>query len=386
MTLAEFIVRNMELILGEWEKFARTLPAAGGMDTEALRDHAGKMLQTIARDLTQHQSAEQQSAKSKGNAPEPVNQGDTAATSHGTDRYADGFDLNALVAEYRALRATVIRLWTSEMSSAKDRESQIARFNEAIDQALNESVFRYSEEANRSRELFLGILGHDLRTPLGATLLSAQYLLQSKGLSGDQLKAAAAILRSGSRIQKMTSDLLDVTRTRLGGTLPVEPKPMDLFRACVQVTEEAQAFHPDRTVTLTSTGDLHGTWDETRLCQLLSNLVENAIRHGTTETPVRVTTLGKAEKVEITVHNDGVPIPQSDIHRIFEPLRQSENGAKRTEGLGLGLYIAQAIVKAHDGAIDVDSSEETGTTFTVRLPRHHRPHRRATDGKSQAAD
>ena len=378
MTLAEFIIRNMEQILAEWEKFARTIPAAQGMDTTALRDHAAKMLHTIAKDLLQHQTAEEQAAKSKGNAPQLVGKGDTAATSHGTDRYSEGFDLNALVAEYRALRASVIRLWTLEVG-AEDRERQLSRFNEAIDQALNESVFRYSQEEKKSRELFLGVLGHDLRTPLGATLNSAYYLLHSKGLSGDQLKASAAILRSGTRIQKMTNDLLDVTRARLGGALPVDAKPMDLLAACEQVTEEAQAFHPDRVVTLTSRGELHGTWDESRLCQLLSNLVENAIRHGFPERPVTVSACGDAETVQVAVHNDGLPIPQAEIHRIFEPLRQTESGSKRSEGLGLGLYIAQVIVKAHDGDIDVQSSKETGTTFTVRLPRHHHHHRRASD-------
>src|SRR5687768_6656344 len=107
MTLPEFIIRNMELILGEWEKFARTIPAAQGMDTTALRDHAEKMLKAFARDLVQYQSAEQQAAKSKGRAPEPLCKDDTAATSHGTDRFVEGFDLKALVSEYRALRATV---------------------------------------------------------------------------------------------------------------------------------------------------------------------------------------------------------------------------------------------------------------------------------------
>lgn len=369
MTLSDFILRNMESIVAEWETFARTIPAGQRMARKALRDHAEKMLKAIAHDLAQFQSAEQQSAKSKGNAPEPVGDAETAATSHGTDRYAEGFDLDALVSEYRALRATVIRLWTGHASSG-DRETQLSRFHEAIDQAVHESVVRYAEEVNRSRDLFLGILGHDLRNPLGASLLSAQYLVRSEGLSGEQLKATAVILRSGRRIQQITSDLLDVTRTRFGGTLPIEPKPMNLLHACEQITEEAQASHPDRTVTLASTGDLRGTWDETRLSQLLSNLVENAIRHGTSEKPVTVAAVGEAEKVQITVHNDGAPIPRSEIQRIFEPMSQAEGGSKRAEGVGLGLYIARSIAKAHHGAIDVESSKETGTTFTVCLPRH----------------
>ena len=360
----------MELILGEWEKFARTIPAAESMDTKALRDHAEKMLKAFALDLVQYQSASQQAAKSKGEAPAPVCKDDTAATSHGTDRFAEGFDLKALVSEYRALRATVTRLWTSEVCS-EDRETQLSRFNEAIDQALHESVLRYSDEVNRARELFLGVVGHDLRSPLGAILNSTQYLLKSNDLSADQVKATAAIQRSGTRIQKMLSDLLDVTRTRLGGTLPIDARPMDLALTCKQVTEEAHAFHPNQTVVFTSAGDCRGSWDETRLYQLLSNLVENAIRHGATERPVIVEAVGKADEVQVAVHNAGTPILKAEIRRIFEPMKHAEEGPN-PEGLGLGLYIARAIATAHHGAIDVESTKETGTTFTVRLPLHPR--------------
>ncbi len=371
MTLAEFIIRNMELILGEWEKFARTIPAAEGMDAKALRDHAEKMLKAFARDLVQYQSAEQQAAKSKGRAPEPQCKDDTAATSHGTDRFVEGFDLKALVSEYRALRATVTRLWTAEVCS-EDREAQLSRFHEAIDQALHESVLRYSDEVSRARELFLGVIGHDLRTPLGAILLSARYLLQSEGLSGEHIKASAAIQRSGTRMQKMLADLLDVTRTRLGGGLPIAPKAMDASRTARHVAEEAHAFHPTRTVLFTAIGDCRGTWDEMRLYQLLSNLVENAIRHGDAEKPVRVETVGRAVEVQIAVHNDGAPIPPSEMRRIFEPMKQARDGSSRAEGLGLGLYIARAIAAAHQGSIDVESAKETGTTFTVHLPHHAR--------------
>lgn len=372
MTLAEFIVRSMEKILAAWEDFARSIPAAETLDRKALRDHAEKMLKAIAHDLVQFQSAAQQSEKSKGRAPEPVRKDDTAATSHGTDRYTAGFDLKALVSEYRALRATVVRLWTPDVCS-DDRETQLSRFNEAIDQALHESVLRYSEEVGRSRELFLGVVGHDLRTPLGAILHSAQYLLQSEGLSGEQVKASARVHSSGTRIQQILSDLLDVTRTRLGGALPLELKPMDLSDMSKHVTEEAQAFHPACTILWSTTGDCRGTWDETRLYQLLSNLVENAIRHGAPDKPVRVATMAQADEVEVTVHNEGAPIPPSEIRAIFEPMRQGQTGSKRAEGLGLGLYIARAIATAHHGAINVESTIQAGTTFTVHLPKQQHP-------------
>jgi signal transduction histidine kinase len=147
---------------------------------------------------------------------------------------------------------------------------------------------------------------------------------------------------------------------------------MDLARTAKHVTEEAHAFHPTRTVVFTATGDCRGTWDEIRLYQLLSNLVENAIRHGASEKPVKVEAVGKGDEVQVAVHNDGPPILQSELRSIFEPMKQTAEGHKRAEGLGLGLYIARAIATAHHGAIDVESMKETGTTFTVRLPHHPR--------------
>jgi signal transduction histidine kinase len=147
---------------------------------------------------------------------------------------------------------------------------------------------------------------------------------------------------------------------------------MDVSRTAPHVAEEAHAFHPSRRVVFTATGDCRGTWDETRLYQLLSNLVQNAIRHGDTEKPVKVEAVGKADEVQIAVHNDGAPIAQSKMRRIFEPMQQAENGSSRAEGLGLGLYIARAIATAHHGTIGVGSTTENGTTSTVRLPRHAR--------------
>ena len=169
----------------------------------------------------------------------------------------------------------------------------------------------------------------------------------------------------------MISDLLDVTRTRLGETLPVEKKPMDLFEICNQVVEEAQAFHPERTVILNTSGNLQGNWDSMRLSQLLSNLITNAITHGSEETPVTVSAVGEDDLVFISVHNEGQEISKTALKRILEPLIREENGRKESEGLGLGLglYIAQNIAKAHSGSISVSSSKEPGTVFKVRLPR-----------------
>ncbi|MBA3596920.1 MAG: HAMP domain-containing histidine kinase [Methylibium sp.] len=371
-TLGEFIVSNMETILEEWERYAAGIPEAAGMDTQTLRDHAEQILQTIARDMALPQSTEQQEAKSKGHGPR-LGKGDTPAEEHAGGRQREGFGLIDLVSEYRALRASVLRLWAEEVTSAdQDAVDEMTRFNEAIDQPLSESVGRYSAQLDRSRELFLGVLGHDLRNPLSAVLNAAQYLQNTIDLTAGQSKSVAVILRSGLRLRSMVSDLLDVTRTRLGQSLPIDRKQVNLNTMCQEMVEEAQAHHPEHTLRWRATGELSGSWDAARLGQMLSNLVENAIRHGAQDKPVTVSADGEAEVVTLCVHNEGIPIPEPALRRIFEPLTQEEESPAdhlQAGGLGLGLYIARAIAEAHGGSIEVQSLQDAGTTFTARLPR-----------------
>ena len=266
MVLSQFILANLEQILSEWEKFAKTIPAAAGMDTAALRNDAEEILKTIAREMERDQSAGDQEAKSKGKAFRAASDLETKAESHSSLRLDSGFNLSEMVSEYRALRATVIRLWTRDLSTVDgDALYDLTRFNEGIDQALTESIARYTALRDRSRELFLGILGHDLRTPLGVVMTSAQFLLNSKALTDTQSNVVSRMLRSGARIKGLVSDLVDVTQTRLGGSLPIEPKEMDLALTCREAVDEMRAFHPDRTFELNVSGDLSGMWDPARL-------------------------------------------------------------------------------------------------------------------------
>jgi signal transduction histidine kinase len=375
VTLSQFIVANMEAILKEWESYAKTIAAAAEMDTAALRNDAEKILKTIAAEMEALQSDEEQMSKSRGKASPSTDA--TAAEGHAVGRQAEGFSVNEMVSEYRALRASVIRLWTRDMSSAdRDTLYQLTRFNEGMDQALTESIAAYSKRLDRSRELFLGVLGHDLRTPIGALLNSTQYLLSSDGLSGAQTEAASVIWRSGTRLRNTVLDLLDVARTRLGQSLPIAPKPVDLTAICEHVVSEAQAHHPEHTVRLSVSGDLSGSWDEARIGQMLSNLLENGIRHGAAAKPVTASANGgAADHVTLSVHNEGTPIPESAHRRIFEPLTQEEHNPadhQKAGGLGLGLYIACEIAKAHGGTIDLESTPEKGTIFSVQLPRDAR--------------
>ena len=167
MRLSEFIVQQVDRIVDEWEKFAKTIkPAADSMNRIELRDHAKSILLAAARDMTTSQTADEQAAKAKGEGREKSPTLDQAAASHGELRHNVGFDLVQMTSEFRHLRASVIRLWVASLESPDLTYFQdMVRFNEAIDEALAESTAAYAEQVTRSRDIFLAILGHDLRAP-----------------------------------------------------------------------------------------------------------------------------------------------------------------------------------------------------------------------------
>src|SRR6185503_2174553 len=216
MRLASFITENLEEILVEWEAFAASLLVDGQVMTSlALRDHASQILLAIAADIETRQTDIEQAYKSKGfvKIAEATR---TAAMTHGALRHLAGFDLRQLAAEFRALRASVLRLWLKRNLANESAFYEMTRFNEAIDQALAESISNYSDEVARSRDTFLAILGHDLRSPLSAIANSGLYLT-APGLlpAGAPLEAARRVTRSAARMSAMIRDLLEYTRTRI---------------------------------------------------------------------------------------------------------------------------------------------------------------------------
>jgi signal transduction histidine kinase len=373
MTLSQFIRHNMEAILNEWQQFAETIPSAGGMDARALRNDAKQILLAIALDMESLQSGEEQAVKSMGRKARSNDRDDTAAESHGGTRFFDGFTLNEMVSEYRALRATVVRLWLANpVAEKQDGLDQLIRFQEGIDQALTESIERFSHRLNRSRELFMGILGHDLRTPLQVILQSTPVLLKSLGTAEQQRAATSRIERSAQYISSMVGDLLDVARTRLGATLPLDPEPMDADAVCQRVVQDLRELYPNRDIRYEVSGDLNGVWDAVRVNQLLSNLVRNALQHGDASAPVTVRAIGEPERTVFEVHNSGKPIPPTIMPHLFEPLvhgNRSSDMHANSGSMGLGLYIAYTIAKAHRGTLTAESSREHGTLFTACLPR-----------------
>ena len=373
MRLSEFIVLHVDRIVDEWEQFAITItPAAETMDSAALRDHARSILLASARDMCKPQTPAEQVAKSRGEGPEKTPSLDVAGASHGELRHTVGFDLVQMTSEFRHLRACVIRLWVNSLQSSDLTYFQdMIRFNEAIDEALAESTATYAEQVNRSRDIFLAILGHDLRAPLQAVSMSTELLLRKAVLEGDALKCAVNIQRSTGHLAVMVGDLLELVRSRLGKRLPIEPAPMDLAEAAREAIARASAGQPECEPTLDVQGDTRGTWDLRRLDQMLQNLIGNALQHGSSKREVKLTLKGETDSVRLTVHNDGDPIPSDAIPTIFDPLVRSacEELGEPTTSLGLGLFIVKEVVDAHEGTIEVSSHELDGTTFTVELPR-----------------
>lgn len=371
LKLSKFILSHLEPIAAAWVEFAGGYVFDGVLDLDERRDHVIGILEAIARDLDTPQSEAVQARKSKG-GEDAAPGDDTAASAHGSDRAATGFTPAQMVAEFRALRASVLHLWSEEQSEfSRQSIEDMTRFNEAIDQALAESITHFTEGVDRSKELLLGVLGHDLRNPLGAIRMSTTLMMAKEGPAWVHARNATRILTGVTRMDELISDLLDFTRSRLGGGIPVVPERMDLGLIAQQTVDEIGAFRGDCVLHLEVSGDLCGRWDGARLAQALSNLVGNACQHGSRGAPVTVVVRGDADDVVMAVHNEGPSIPVARRKDIFDPFSQlAPSGAapSDTSSIGLGLYIVRAIVDAHHGIIEVASSRQ-GTTFTVRLPR-----------------
>lgn len=372
MRLGQFIETDLEAILVEWEAFARQIitPAAK-LSSQALRDHAGQILLVIVRDMATPQTTDESSSKSRGLSPLSDA---TFATSHGALRHLMGFSLAQLVSEFRALRASVLRRYdargpTTDGNLLRD----VTRFNEGIDQALAESTQSYSAKLAESRDTFLAILGHDLRSPLNSLRSCLHLLERDNAVKPTRDRVVEIGVRSIDSMDEMIGQLIDFTRRGLGRGLDVHPRPGNLGALCEGALEEIRIAHPSIPLTFEATGDLAVRFDPPRMRQVLINLLANAIQHGDAEAGIVLTCRGIPQGVTVTVMNRGTPIAVDSLMDVFDPLVRFAappgEDQKPSTSLGLGLFISREIVVAHGGRIEVTSTEEDGTAFAVHLPR-----------------
>ena len=375
MKLSTFIKNNLDAIVADWEAFARKLPAGRTMSALALRDHSREILLAIAADMEIQHSSQERADESQDIVATDESSA-SAAAEHGALRQMAGFDLVQLFAEFRAMRASVMAFWqrSQEAEAGSLPTDEIMRFNEGMDKALAQSVQRYSSEVATSRDMFLAVLGHDLRGPLSGIDMSAM-LLAKPGLSDVARQQAAARIKRASRgMSRLITDLLEYTRTRLGAGIPVDRSDCDLGPVCEAALEDIRAGNPQQQFVQRMSGDLNLQADAARMQQVLSNLLSNAVQHGSRQSPVTLTAEGEADAIVLKVGNAGDPIPPDALQAIFEPLIQAPNASsdmheRSKTSLGLGLFIVREIVLSHAGSIAVESSMDAGTVFTIRLPR-----------------
>lgn len=250
---------------------------------------------------------------------------------------------------------------------AAEEEWLLSAFADQAAVALEKT--RLDENAE-FRERLIGIVSHDLSTPISAIAMSAETILRREGLDHRTMRAVVRIQNSADRAARMIQDLLDFTQARLGGGIRIERRASNLQAIVHEVVDELSLTHPERSIVVADRGDTSGDWDPDRITQVVGNLVQNALHYSPSNSEVRVGVEDDGDHVVVTVHNDGPPIPRDRLPQIFEPLRRATTElTKRTRSVGLGLYIVKHIVDAHRGTVLAESSPEAGTTLTVRLPR-----------------
>lgn len=280
------------------------------------------------------------------------------------EAWEDTFPLRSHTGEYRR--------FLSRAFPIRDEQGHVLRWfgtNTDIEERL-----RAEEELQRRitfEEQLIGIVSHDLRNPVHAIQLASELMLRREALDERQTKTLQRVLSSAERASRLVKDLLDFTRERMGKAMPLTPRPMDLHQASHGVVEEVRLAHPLRVLEEVHGGDGRGEWDADRLAQVLTNLLSNALTYGEPGSPVRVVTRGEDGSVLLQVHNFGEPIALESLPRLFQPFERGD-GPKESRSIGLGLFIVDRIVRALGGTVEVHSTLEDGTTFTVRLPRAFR--------------
>jgi signal transduction histidine kinase len=396
MRLPDFILANVEPILMEWEVFARSIWPGLPVDPVTLRDDAEAILRATVSDMRSAQTLAQQADKSKGGsardaAGRSVNE---ASVSHGALRVGSGFELAAVVAEYRALRASVLRLWRASgpIPDLHDVDD-ITRFNESIDQSLTEAVHSFTERLNRDREailhseqasrteaeaanrakdMFLATLGHEMRTPLNA-IVGWLSILRNEGAGENDFREGIEVIERNTKAQvQLIDDLLDISRI-LSGKLRVDVSPCELselIQAGVDVMRPAAEARGIMLDVQLEPSASPTSCDPTRIQQVVWNLLSNAVKFTPKGGRIGVALAREQSNLRIQVSDTGEGIKPELLPYIFDRFRQSDSSTRRRHGgLGLGLSIVKYLVEAHGGTVEADSAGEgRGATFTVRLP------------------
>ncbi len=349
--VADYLRTHTQQITSEWSSaVVEDLRQLAPLERGTLIDHLPEVLNGLA-------------AWVEGRTEEAESAFAALADGHALQRLGFGIDLAALVVEYGWIRRIVLRGMVAGVPDA-DR-AELVSFNEGLDRAIQVSVKRYTARRDYIRDRFVSILGHDLRTPLGAATSAVSLLARSPSLVAADRLPLETLVRSTERMRRLIGDVLDFAQGHLGGGIPLNPAVCDLGAICRAASQEVERARPACAVEVVTTGELSGTFDCDRMFQAVSNLLGNAFQHG--EPPVRVRAWEAEDRrnVFVRVSNRGKPIPREALETIFHAFshRAGPGGS-----LGLGLYVVDQIARGHGGTCEV-RSEDGETAFTMRLPR-----------------
>jgi signal transduction histidine kinase len=366
---------NREELIRDWIARVRSdgkLWRAHDLTEVELRDYVPKLLEDLVDSLAKG------TVSSAAEGPEIG--ASESAKKHVRHRFEQKYELADVLRELGLIRAAIIDLATREGVVLAGYEAQLV--HSAIDEVMITAACEMAEITSADlrrdvalRDMLAAVLGHDLRTPIAAIQLTISNLLKREDVPASLLRYHQRVGRAADRMQRMVVDLLDMTRIRIHGGLPVRREPGDLRSICEHMLGELGLRYPDRTIEFQSRGDAQGHFDADRMAQVLSNLVGNALDYSPPDAPVRVRVRGENGNVVLEVNNQGAPMSPETLASAFEPFRRGSDKAfpvrpQPQEGLGLGLFIVSEIVKAHGGTVRVSSDAQSGTTFTLTLPRH----------------
>lgn len=355
MRLPNFIIENIDQIIAEWKVDARL---AGS----PLGEHAKPLLMAIAADI---RSTELPSTVSSASISS------TAATMRVALRGAPDFSLQQICDALRLLRVAVSASWKEAGTQAFD---DLHRFNAAVDAAIAEAVSNHALQVERTRSLFFGMLGHDLRTPLSAISMACQYLQRDDVPPERKTEAVVRVGRCAATMEGLIRDVLDFARSRLGKSMTMSIKAADIGAVCRAALDDARATHPRCEFRFDAAGDLDGNADAARLRQALWNLLDSAAKGGAHDAPILFSVRGEEGMIALCVKNEGPALSPDVLRTMFDPIAQLAIAGASTDGnppanLGLELFIAREIVRTHQGELIVRSPDTGGMEFTVMLPR-----------------
>lgn len=365
--LAEVLRAQRDTILDAWERAVKADPSLHGAShvPEAhLRDYVPGLLDTLIEALERRRENERAAAAHALTSK-------LIPHSHARERLHQGYSLGGMLRELAHLRAQIVTVVWSRALASKPEDvdlHELEFLHGALDEYMTVSAVEMEGAARLERERIVAVLGHDLRTPLNAVKMAGSLI--ARGQMPDQHPIfAAKIVSAADRMNRMISDLLDFASAR-SGSLKIDRTKVDLGAVCQQVVDELRLANRDRVIAFDADGSpALGEWDAERIAQVIANLGANAIKYSPVESTVHIRLRGLDDCVDIAVHNAGEPIPEEEQREIFAPFRRGSAQTQGESGLGLGLFIAQEMVRAHGGHIEVQSDAQHGTTFKVCLPR-----------------